>query len=648
MMPTPDSSSPLIRVLHLEDTEADHVLVREMLEAEGLQCEFQLARNRDEFEVAVQQDRFDLIISDFSLPSYDGLKALALAEEWQKDVPFIFFSGTIGEETAVESLKTGATDYVVKQRPRRLVAAVVRALQEAQERIRRAEAEQKIREQAALLDKAQDAVIVCDLEDRITFWNPSAARIYGWSQREALGHRLSEMVSDQMTLAYSEARKNLLQSGEWSGELHEQTKTGRPVVVRSSWTLVRDDAGQPKSKLIINTDITEQKSLEEKFLRAQRLESLGVLVGGIAHDLNNALAPVLMGAGLLEGIPLPKDLTGVVETMKASALRGSEMVQQILTFARGSGTQKTVIPVHQLVREMGKIMADTFPKTIVCRMQAEQDSWSVSGMAIQLHQVIMNLCINARDAMPKGGTLILATQNVTLNQAQAAAQEHARAGKYVCLSVRDTGIGIPEHQLSQIFQPFFTTKAPGLGTGLGLSTSQTIVHNHGGFMTVESVMGRGTEFKVFLPALEATETEAKITPTAPLPTGQGEHILVVDDENAILALAESTLETYGYKVWTAASGPSAILTFSREHESIQLVIMDKSMPFMDGAATIVALRKIRPDVKVIMTSGHDLKRGGGTEMRLKAAGVLEKPFTVEKLLTTVHEVLTIKQTVPPL
>lgn len=644
MKPPPATTTPSIRVLHLEDNEADHILVREMLSAEGLACEFQLARTGEDFHTAVCNGRFDLIISDFSLPSYDGLRALALAEEWQKDIPFIFFSGTIGEETAVESLKTGATDYVVKQRPRRLVAAVRRALQEAEERRRRQLAEQKIREQAALLDKAREAVIVCDLHDRVTFWNPSATRIYGWSETEALGRKLNDLVCDQLTFAFEATRRSQIKAGEWSGELHEQTKDGRQVVVLSSWTLVRDDDGQPKSLLIINTDISEQKALEEKFLRAQRLESLGVLVGGIAHDLNNALAPVLMGAGLLEGVPLPKDLESVVDTIKASAIRGSEMVQQILTFARGSGNLKTIIPVHHLVREMGKIMADTFPKSIICRVQAESDSWSVSGMAIQLHQVIMNLCINARDAMPKGGMLVLATRNITLDPA-AAAQGNVSPGKYVCLSVRDTGTGIPPHQLSQIFQPFFTTKALGQGTGLGLSTSQTIVRNHGGFMTVESVVGRGSEFKVFLPTQEIGQPEIPPSTVASLPTGHGEHILVVDDEAAILALAQSTLEMHGYRVMTAASGPSAILTFSQESGKIQLVIMDKSMPFMDGATTIHALRKIRPDVKIITTSGHDLKKNSETDMRLNIAGLLEKPFTVEKLLTTVHEVLT--QRPPP-
>jgi two-component system cell cycle sensor histidine kinase/response regulator CckA len=638
MTSAPTSPRP-IRVLHLEDTEADHILVREMLAAEGLPCEFHLTRNRAEFESAVQRGTFDLIISDFSLPSYDGMKALALAETWQKNVPFIFFSGTIGEETAVESLKTGATDYVVKQRPRRLVAAVLRALQEAQDRVRHALAEQKIREQAALLDKAQDAIIVCDLKDRITFWNHSATRIYGWSANEALGRRVDELFSDQLTAGFAEAHRLLMELGEWSGELSGPARNNRSMVVRSSWTLVRDDEGHPKSKLIISTDITEQKSLEEKFLRAQRLESLGVLVGGIAHDLNNALAPVLMGAGLLEGVPLPENLSGVVETMKASAMRGSEMVQQILTFARGSGSHKTIIQVHNLVREMGKIMADTFPKSIVCRVQAEVDSWPVSGMAIQLHQVIMNLCINARDAMPKGGTLVLSTKNVAVDKTQAALHENVLPGNYVCLSVRDTGTGIPEAQLSQIFQPFFTTKAPGLGTGLGLSTSRTIVTNHGGFMTVESTLGRGTEFRVFLPASECVGGEIKPIISAPWPTGKGELILVVDDESAILALAQSTLETYGYKVLTAASGPSAILTFSREYARIQLVVMDKSMPFMDGATTINALRKVRSDVKVIATSGHDLQKLSDTDVRMKTVGILEKPFTVEKLLTTVHAAL---------
>lgn len=632
--------SPRIRVLHLEDNLEDHLLVREMLTAEGLVCDFTLTKNRPEFEIAVQLGKYDLIISDYSLPSYDGMKALSLAAQWQKEAPFIFFSGTIGEETAVESLKTGAMDYVVKQRPRRLVAAVRRALQVAQDRARQERSEQKIREQAALLDKAHDAIIVCDLEDRVVFWNRSAERIYGWSASQAIGRPLGELLFGQASIEFRAVRQKVIELGEWSGELHEITKEGRSLTVRSSWTLVRDEAGQPKSTLLISTDITEQKKLEEQLLRTQRLESLGVLVGGIAHDLNNALAPVLMGVGILEMTPLPKDVESIVQTMKTSSLRGSEMVQQILAFARGSGGQKTVLHVQQLLREMGKIIADTFPKSIICRVKVDPEAWSVSGQAIQLHQVIMNLCINARDAMPKGGTLILSATNIVLDATQASRHVNASPGRYLCLSVHDTGTGIPENQLAQIFQPFFTTKAPGCGTGLGLSTSQMIVTNHEGFMTVESQVGRGTEFKVFLPATTTAEADEKLASPASLPAGKGEHILVVDDEVAILALAQSTLETYGYHVHTAASGPAAIVIFGQEQANIRLVIMDKSMPFMDGAATIAALRKMKPDVKIIRASGHDLHKGTDTDQMIHVDALIEKPFTVARLLGTVHEVLT--------
>jgi CheY-like chemotaxis protein len=315
------------------------------------------------------------------------------------------------------------------------------------------------------------------------------------------------------------------------------------------------------------------------------------------------------------------------------------MVQQILTFARGSGGQQSIIHTQQLVREMGKIITDTFPKAILCRVQASNDTWRVSGLAVQLHQVIMNLCVNARDAMPNGGTLVLIAENVILDEAAVAKEPAVKPGRYLCLSVRDTGTGIPKDKLPQIFQPFFTTKAPGRGTGLGLSTSQTIVQNHGGFITVESTIGRGTEFKVFLPAVvESIEGEMPVARAA-LPIGKGELILVVDDETAILALAQSSLEAHGYKVLTAANGPSAIWTFSREHANVRLVIMDKSMPFMDGVATLTALRRIKPEVKVLVASGHDLQQKTETDRRLKADGLIEKPFTVEQLVMAVHHTL---------
>ncbi|MCW5553009.1 MAG: response regulator [Verrucomicrobiae bacterium] len=766
MNTAPTGRTP-VRILHLEDDENDYLLVKEMLAADGLACELTLARTRSEFEQALRANQYDLIISDYTLPSYDGMKALALMRQYQSRVPFIFFSGTIGEEIAVESLKTGATDYVVKQRPRRLVAAVHRALQEAEERARleaartalreseerfrivaratndviwewhlqkqelwhsenfasvfgqrpvagmsltelwsaflhpddrerilnsvtallaargqvwwgeyrfrradgtfahvldrafisydaggqpvrmvgvaidmteRKQAEEKIREQAALLDKAHDAIIVCDLDERITYWNHSAERVYGWSASEAKGRRMGDLLFQQLPLALTEARHSLLETGEWLGELHQAARDGTPITVQSSWTLVRDAGGRPSAELIINTDVSEHKRLEAKFLRTQRLESLGILVGGIAHDLNNALAPVIMGAGLLRLHPLPPEAAEVLDTMSNSARRGADMVQQILTFARGGDASKTMIRVDQLAKEMARLINDTFPKSITCRVRASEDSWPVSGLATQLHQVLMNLCINARDAMAKGGLLTLATRNVVVSEAQAARHPGVSPGRFLCLSVTDTGTGIPPQQMAEIFQPFFTTKAPGHGTGLGLSTSLTIVRNHGGFMEVESQPGVGAEFRVYLPAVE-TAAPAEAPAAAALPAGNGEGILIVDDEASICALAKTTLEHYGYRVFTAASGPEAVALMASAFQEIQLVVTDKSMPLMDGAATAQALRKLQPELKLILFSGHQRVKKSETDVQIKADAFIEKPFTVEKLLTVVHEVL---------
>jgi two-component system, cell cycle sensor histidine kinase and response regulator CckA len=314
------------------------------------------------------------------------------------------------------------------------------------------------------------------------------------------------------------------------------------------------------------------------------------------------------------------------------------MVKQVLTFARGDSGAMLLVRVNQLVKEICKIINDTFPADIQCEVNAASDSWPVTGNSTQIHQILMNLCINARDAMEHGGTLTLVTRNVTLSEAEAKAHPGAKAGHYLCLAVADTGAGIPPEKLSQIFQPFFTTKAPGKGTGLGLPTVQTIVRNHGGFMTVESHVNSGTTFKVFLPAAASAITEA---PTGPiiLPPGNNEGVLVVDDEVAVLAVVKASLENYDYRVFTAASGPEAVALFSEKHGDIQLVITDLAMPFMDGIATIEAIRKIRPDIKVIAASGLESNAKHTLKSSETAQAFLRKPFTVEKLLRATHHVL---------
>lgn len=517
-----------MHVLHLEDSENDQVLVAEMLRAEGLTCEFVFVKTEEDFASALKNKSFDIIISDFSLPSCDAVKALEIARKMSPQTPFIFFSGTIGEEVAVETLKRGATDYVLKQRPGRLTAAVRNALRGVEERAR------------------------------------------------------------------------------------------------------------------IERMEVEMRQLQEQFLRAQRLESLGALVGGIAHDLNNMLVPIIVGVDILKDQNLSDDARSMVQTMESSARRSAEMVRQMLLFARGGEANKTLVHLASLIKEMCRIISDTFPKNIQCNVEVDKNSKTVMGVPTQLHQVLLNLCVNARDAMSHGGTLTLSSRNVKVDAAEAL-RHMVEPGSYLCVSVADTGHGMSPDVLGKIFHPFFTTKGPEKGTGLGLSTCRSIVKSHGGFISVQSKVNVGTEFKVYLPAGDGTADTTHVTKSV-LPAGNGELILVVDDEESILAITRAALQNFGYDVLIAGSGIEAVAIFSKKFNSIKLVISDLAMPVMDGRATMEELRKIKPDIKIIVASGTE-KALEETLPHIKTDGVILKPFTSEKLLETVHEVLSGKMIV---
>ncbi len=420
--------------------------------------------------------------------------------------------------------------------------------------VERKHAEERIREQAALLDKAQDAIMVRDLNAQLIYWNKSAERLYGWAANEALGQNADKLLfkadSPQLLLA----TQQVLQRGEWMGEMPQVTKAGKSIIVESRWTLVRDSVGQPKAKLIINTDITEKKKLEAQFLRAQRLETLGALAGGIAHDLNNALAPIMMGVQLLREDLSADDRRKMLDTMNDSAKRGSEMVRQIVAFARGVSGEPSVLDVKHVVAEMEKLAKQTFPRSIGIKVKIAKQLYPVMGNATQLHQVLLNLCVNARDAMPEGGTLGIEADNILLNKKISAWQSEPVSGPHVFLTVSDTGCGMTPEVLNRVFEPFFTTKELGKGTGLGLSTVQGIVKGHGGFAEVITEIGRGTTFNIYLPSTAVAESQPAESKSNVMPFGQGEQILIVEDEVAILTMIRETLETYNYKVLTANHG----------------------------------------------------------------------------------------------
>jgi PAS domain S-box-containing protein len=553
------------------------------------------------------------------------MQALQIAKEHRPEIPFAFVSGTIGEEAAVDALRLGAVDYILKDRMVRLPSSVRRAVEEARQQAvrRRVEEllrrnEERIREQAALLDHAQDAICVKDLVRAILYWNKGAERLYGWTAAEALGRNADELLQAGESFGSEEARQQVLLNGAWQGELHQTTKDGRKVIVESRWSLLRDGAGAPKSILVINTNITEKKQIEGQFFRKQRLESIGALAGGIAHDLNNALTPVLMGK---------------------SAKRASEMVRQILSFSRGVGPQRGLVQVKSLVNEMTRLARETFPRSIEISARVDADLAPLTGNATQLHQVLLNLCVNARDAMPRGGRLTIEAANLLLTEEELPPDSGAAPGCYLRLRVSDTGQGISPAVRERIFEPFFTTKETGHGTGLGLYTVMEIVKNHGGFINLASRLDHGTTFEVFL-LVEAAETNSAGTKsTAAMPPGTGELLLLVDKESATAELARVTLETFNYRVLVARNGSEGLAAFQSAKGEISAVLTDMILPVTSAPEMIRALRILNPAVKIIGMSAHlgDLAAAAVGERITDAS--LEKPFTTEQLLKVLRWVL---------
>jgi PAS domain S-box-containing protein len=505
----------------------------------------------------------------------------------------------------------------------------------------RSKIEDQLKEKAALLDQAQDAILVRDLDDRVLFWNKSAERLYGWTSEEVLGKDVREFIYKTHLQQFEKAKLTVLEKGDWLGELHQVTKDGRELIAECRWALVRDDQGNPKSILVINTDFTDRKKLEAQFLRAQRMESIGTLAGGIAHDLNNLLSPILMAIQLLQRKAADEESQRLLKTLRINAERGGELIKHVLSFARGVEGERIGLQPKHLIREIVKVLKDTLPKSIEVSFSLPevQELWSVKGDATQIHQVIMNLCVNARDAMPEGGKLKITLENRVFDEHYARLHLEAKPGRYVVILVEDTGMGIPAPILDRIFEPFFTTKEQGKGTGLGLSTVMGIVKSHGGFIDVYSEVSRGTTFRLCFPATDANLANSTLDASPELPVGNGELILVVDDEEGIREITKSTLQAFGYSVITANDGTEAIASYAQNRDEIKVVLTDMMMPFMDGPATIRALRKMNDSVKIIASSGLTDSGKNFEAVDLGVKTFLSKPYTAEKLLQALAEIL---------
>jgi PAS domain S-box-containing protein len=579
----------------------------------------------------------DLVLSDLTMPAFNGIEGLKITRQMSPKVPFIYVSGTIGEERAIELLKQGANDYVLKQNLTRLAPAVERALRDADARVERLRAEEQIRILSRAIEHGPAGIIITDADGKIEYVNPKFVDVTGYSAGEAVGQNPRILKSGETPPSvYKDLWETVTAGGEWHGEFHNRRKNGELFWEFASISGIRDESGAITHFVAVKEDITARKRMENELLRAQRIESIGTLASGVAHDFNNILSPILMSVPVLDEALAGTRFESVASTIQQCAERGAAIVKQVLTFARGIEGVRVLVQVRHLVCDMEKIAGGTFPRSITVRNMAAQDLWPVIGDATQIHQVLLNLCVNARDAMPDGGTLTINAGNLQIDENFAAMSPEARPGPHLMIAVSDTGCGIPAKIMEKIFDPFFTTKEVGKGTGLGLSSVVSIVKGHGGFLTVESQPGKGSTFKLFLPAEPDATAASEAAPKAKAPSGNGELLLFVDDESSIRSISQAMLQAHGYRVLLASDGTEALAAFAQQSGEIAMVVTDIAMPFMDGVALIRALRKMKPGIPVIISTGHGEKaRVSG----LQVSAFLNKPYDAGTLLRALHAAL---------
>jgi PAS domain S-box-containing protein len=635
-----------LSVLHLEDNENDAELIQATLKSADIQAEFNRVQSRDEFIAALRQHDFDLVISDFSLPSFDGKNALEIARSISPDIPFIFVSGTIGEDRAVESLLLGATDYVLKDRLSRLVPAVRRALQEASDARERRRAEEDLRKSEErfrnFVENINEVIIAFDLDRRFTYVSPVVKDLLGYRPEEIVGKPVTDYIfKDDVPLVLQNLER-VLTGTLGPTEFRVVDKTGKIRWVRSSSRPVSVE-GKVVGMQGVLTEVTERKSLEGQIRQAQKLESLGTLAGGIAHDFNNILGILMGHVSLLDRIKDDPELHRTsLEAIDTALKRGVSLVRQLLTFARKTDSVFESVLVNDIVKEILRLVRETFPKSIEIVTDLSPKLPVIVADAGQIHQILLNLCVNARDAMPAGGRLRIETK-VLDGPLVRQRFPNAVSKNYIAIEVRDSGTGMDEATKTRIFEPFFTTKESGKGTGLGLAVVFGVVQTHKGFIDVESEIGQGSAFRVFLP-VEVAESTASNKHEAGFEESRGgnETILFVEDEPLLYETSKMALDSKGYRVLYAKDGLEALDVYRQHFKEIHLVVTDMDLPKMGGEKLVEALLKINPKLKVIFVSGYVEPEIKAKVLEWGAKAFLAKPYDPKTMLAKVREVLDAK------
>lgn len=499
--------------------------------------------------------------------------------------------------------------------------------------------EEKLRkseEQFRLIsENIADMIAVLDLEGKRVYNSPSYKAILGDPKLFEGTDSFQEIHPEDKEKIRTIFRETVLTGEGKRAEYRFMLKDGSMRYIESQGSIIRDYHGNISQVIVVSRDVTEKKLMEHQFLRVQRMESIGTLAGGIAHDLNNILSPILLSITMLRKKVNDDQGQRTLNLIESAAMRGAELIKQVLSFARGVDGEFTNLQIRHIIDEIHKIVHETFPKSISMQVNVPKTLPTIYADPTHIHQVLMNLCVNARDAMPNGGRLTVDAESIVLDEQYVRMHLEAKAGKYVVITVTDQGMGIPPKIMERIFEPFFTTKGIGEGTGLGLSTVQAIIKSHGGFVSVYSEIGKGTMFKIYLPAQDGSEAVSDID-THTRYKGNGELILLVDDEESIREITKITLEENGYTVLTASDGVDAVATYAMHGAEIKLVISDMMMPVMDGASTIRILQKMNPDVKVIVVSG--LKQSSDI-INNENVTFLHKPYTSDKLVNIIGKVL---------
>jgi len=633
-----------LNILIVEDSRDDADLILAQLRHDGFDPVWKRVETEHDFLVEIH-NRPDIVLSDFSLPRFTGLRAAELLQASGLNIPFILISGTVGEEIAVEAMKHGATDYLLKDRIVRLGSAVQRALEQKRLRDEHQRAEAALDYERdllrMLLDNSPDYIYFKDTQSRFVKCCRALAVQFGAESPEALVGRTDfDFFDESHARSAHEDEKEIIRTGRpmIGKEEREDWKTGEVRWVSSTKMPWFDNTGKIIGIIGISRDITEHRKLEAQFHQAQKMESFGQLAGGVAHDFNNILSVIQLQAGLLKSeLNLSPGHLEVAGDIEMAAERGSNLTRQLLLFSRKQTMQPKNLNLKDVVTSMTRMLQRTLGEQIQLQFKFSNETLVIHADPGMIDQILLNLTVNARDAMPHGGQIVIEIAAVTFDGANATQSAKSRPGSFACLSVTDAGSGIPPEILPRIFEPFFTTKEVGKGTGLGLATVFGIVQQHKGWIDVDSEVGRGSTFRVYLPLMaDGSDTDMIRLAQTPVRGGH-ETILLVEDESALRACVRTALSRLGYRVLEASAGGEALTVWNQHRDEIRLLLTDMVMPGgMTGMELARQLLQQDPKLKVIYASGYCPEGTDKDFLLEEGVNFLIKPFQTHRLAQAIR------------